>query len=87
MSFSTHIPSEFAGVPQATLQTWLLAAQTALNALVTGAQVAEASYSTGEGSKTVRNTAANQEKLRVYIRDLQRALGNAPRRRAIGVRF
>jgi hypothetical protein len=82
-----HTPPNLIGVPAATLQAWLLAAQTALNNLTTGAQAVEASYSTGEGVKTVRYTAANIAALRTYIAELQRALGTLRPRRAIAVRF
>ena len=81
---------ELAGVAAATLQSWLAAAQTALHELTIGKRVAEASYASGEGARTVRYTAANAEQLRLYIRQLQQAIdptATANRRRPVQVMF
>lgn len=82
------------GIPLATLQSWLLTAQTARNAFMTGAQVIDASYAQGDGQKRVtyrndRNSVAN---LAAYIQELQVAIAKLtgtclPRRRAIGIGF
>lgn len=83
------------GIPLATLQSWLLTAQTARNSLMTGSQVIDASYAQGDGQKRVtyrndRNSVAN---LAAYIGELQRAIGRLTadprlgRRRALGVSF
>ena len=80
---------ELVGVPTATLQAWLAAAQTALHELTIGKRVAEASYASGEGARTVRYTAASLTELRLYIRQLQQAIDptTAPRRRPVQVMF
>lgn len=66
--------SEFTGVATVTLQTWLTAAQTALQSLSIGAQVV--SVSTADG-KRVSFTAADSDKLRRYILRLQQAIAIA----------
>jgi hypothetical protein len=82
-----HIPSALLGLPTATLQLWLTEAQTALHYLTTGRQTAVASYAEGTGSRSVTYTKATIGDLRVYIRQLQEALGVASPRRAIGVYY
>ncbi len=77
------MPAELQGVPAATLQAWLAAAQTAAHQLRTGARVAEVSYSQGEGSRMVRYSAAKLPDLLAYIRELQAALGIGHGRRAM----
>jgi len=52
------------GIPLATLQSWLLTAQTARNAMMSGQQMIDASYAQGDGQKRVvyrndRNSLAN----------------------------
>lgn len=68
------------GVPQVTLQQWLTAAQTALNALMTGAKGESYSYTQGDGSKSVTYTRADIGSLQAYILQLQYALGIRRRR-------
>ena len=77
-----YTPPALAGVPAATLQVWLTASQTALHQLLTGARVATASYGQGDGNRSVTFSRTDQQTLRAYIGDLQRALGIqvAPRR-------
>lgn len=70
------------GVPPATLQQWLAAAQMSLNQLSTGAKLEVASYTQGDGTKSVTYTRANLGELQMYIQELQYALG-LRRRRAI----
>jgi gpW len=80
--------SIFAGVPQATLQTWLGQAQQAYQDLITGAKGEVYAYTQGAGAKSVTYTRANVANLEAYIRELQAALGMTRHaRRAIGVRF
>lgn len=86
-SYTPTVSPELQGVPAATLQLWLGQAQTALHTLQIGGMVATASYSQGDGQKTVTYTRANMGALRVYVRELQQALGNIRARRPIGVQF
>jgi hypothetical protein len=76
----------FTGMTQATLQTALSNAQTALIALETGQLVATVAYASGEGNRSVTYARADAGRLRQLIADLQAALGMRSRR-AIGVRF
>jgi hypothetical protein len=78
-------PSLMDGLPLATLQQWLVQAQTARNAMMSGQQ--------GDGMKRVtyrrdKNDIAN---LTAYIGELMAAIGklngNRVHRRAIGVSF
>jgi hypothetical protein len=80
------IPGSFAGVPPATLQTWLTDAQLARHNLMTGALPSVVSYGNGDGTKSVTYTRANLGALDAYIQSLLRALGLG-RRRAVGVLF
>ncbi|MCQ8240530.1 gpW family head-tail joining protein [Rhizosaccharibacter radicis] len=64
-----------AGLSRATLQANLAAAQQAYNDLMTGAKVVTASYTQGDGSKSVTYTQTSMINLRSYIEELQRALG------------
>jgi hypothetical protein len=86
-------PSLMDGLPLATLQQWLVQAQTARNAMMSGQQVVDASYQQGDGMKRVtyrrdKNDIAN---LTAYIGELMAAIGklngNRVHRRAIGVSF
>ncbi|MGY2732379.1 hypothetical protein ACVWYO_000053 [Sphingomonas sp. UYP23] len=53
-----------------------------------GRKVESAGYAQGDGSKTVKYTAANLDQLSTVIRQLQAQLGIIPSpRRAIGFRF
>lgn len=81
------IPPEFVGVDTAILQTWLSAAQQALQDLTTGGKPETVSYGQGDGTKSVTYTRANIGQLQQRIRGLGRALGLVGSRRAIGVRF
>ena len=83
---TTAIPGSFAGIPPATLQTWLTQAQTARHQLVTGTKPQVVMYGQGDGTKQVTYTRAKLEDLDAYITSLMRALGQG-RRRAVGVRF
>ena len=71
------------GVDPATLQQWLGQAQAAYAALMTGARVATASYSQGDGSKSVSYTPAQATMLAGWIMQLQRQLGIGGRRRPL----
>ena len=72
--------NNFTGIPQATLQQWLAAAQQALHDLSTGAKGESYSYTQGDGSKSVTYTRANVEQLQAHINDLMYALGMRRRR-------
>ncbi len=86
-SVSPTVPLVLTGVPIATLQAWLLAAQTALHNLQTGQQATTVSYSQGDGQKLVTYQRTNEAALRMHIQELTQALGLGRGRRAIGVRF
>ena len=73
-------------LPATTLAANLAQAQAALNALISGALVATASYAEGTGSRSVSYTRAQIGDLRLYIESLQTQQGYRARR-AIGVRF
>lgn len=75
------------GVAPAILQQWLTDALNARHKLLTGAQPNVVLYASGEGSRSVTYTRTSLSNLSMYITELQAALGMAPRRRAIGVRF
>lgn len=66
--------SDLVGVPQATLQQWLLQAQTALNNLMTGQQVVQLSYAQGSGNRFVTYKPSDMGALRGYIAELRAAL-------------
>ena len=74
--------STLAGVPAATLQTWLTQAQTALMQLQMGGKPISVAYTQGDGSKSVTYTQASLPNLTNWILLLNTALGNscAPRR-------
>ncbi|KUR80767.1 gpW family head-tail joining protein [Novosphingobium sp. FSW06-99] len=74
-------PSVFTGVAQSTLQQWLSVAQTALFQLQSGAQIANASYTQGDGAKSVTYRAPDMGALNVLIRQLQQELGIVRRAR------
>jgi hypothetical protein len=81
-------PAMLIGVPQATLQTWLLDAQTAYQLMMISGQPQTVSYGQGDGQKSVtfsRSTNAGQ--LAAWIGMLQMALGIGCGRRAIRVQF
>jgi hypothetical protein len=65
--------STFTGIAPATLTAWLTEAQEAFHALNVGQQA----VSIGTGDKRLAFTAADVDKLRAYIADLQRALAIA----------
>lgn len=72
--------SSLAGLDNATLQSWLTTAQTALMQLSTGTKVATASYSQGDGSQSVTYTQADAGRLQAFIALVQAQLGIARRR-------
>ena len=72
--------SDLVGIPQETLQTWLLQAQTALNNLMTGGQVVQVQYGQGDGNRMVTYKPADMGNLRGYIAELRAALGLGGRR-------
>ena len=76
--------SIFTGMTTDQLQAALTSAQAAYIALAGGSKAESLSYTQGAGGKTVTFTRANIGNLSMLIRQLQIALGLAPRRRAIG---
>jgi hypothetical protein len=83
-------PLSLVGVPPATLQTWLLQAQTALQALNTGAQVTTASYAEGNGQRSVTYRKTDVGALHAWIGQILQALHPGDhrfRRRAISVSY
>jgi len=70
--------SIFAGMSTAQLQSALAAAQQAYLDLSTGAKVVTASYTQGDGAKSVTYTAAQLPQLTALIRSLQAQLGLLP---------
>lgn len=67
--------SVLAGLSTEQLQANLAAAQAAYTALMTGKQVATASYAQGDGSQTVSYRATDVGNLTAFIRLLQAQLG------------
>lgn len=74
--------SDLVGIPQATLQQWLLEAQTALKDLVVGGKPIQVAYTQGDGQKMVTYTKADIANLRGYIQELKAQLGITPCGRA-----
>lgn len=79
--------SDLANVPLATLQAWQLAALTAMQQLSTGQKVVTASYSQGDGSRSVTYNQANMADLRAWLAKLNAQLGLGSRRRPVWVTF
>ena len=73
----------FAGLPTATLQAWLLSAQTAYANLAAGGLVESVSYAQGDGSKSVTYRRADMGELVAFIMLLQRQLNIVPARHAL----
>jgi hypothetical protein len=78
-----RVPAEFVGIPTETLQAWLTAAQTALQQLTTGTNPNAASYTQGDGSKSVTYQPSDIGMLQQRIDALAYTLGLTPRRRAM----
>ena len=85
--YPATVPLELQGVDTTTLQSWLRDAQLALQQLTTGSNVTTVSYAQGEGQRSVTYTRTDRPALVAWIGSLQRALGNAPPRRAYQVGF
>lgn len=84
----TSTPGLFAGLPTEVLTANLQNAQLALIQLQSGQQVAAASYTQGDGTKSVSYRKADIGALTLLIRQLQQALGIiAMPRRALRPRF
>lgn len=80
------ISAALIGVPQATVQAWLAAAQQVMQNFQTGAQAVVVEYAEGQGRRQVTYARADRVALMGWIVQLQAALG-VRTRRAIGVRF
>lgn len=87
MSFQRRIPPEFLGISDETLRAWRVALQQALQDLAAGAKPSAVNYAQGDGSKGVTYIPPTQALIEQRIRAITAALGEAPPRRAIGVRF
>lgn len=80
-------------IDSATLQQWQVAALNALQTLGMGGRVASASYTQGDGSKSVTYSQLDQAGLSLWLTRIQNELVNrglanpCRRRRAIGVRY
>lgn len=70
--------TSLAGVPTATLQAWLLSAQSALNDLMIGGKPVVVLYTQGDGQKSVTYQKTDVGQLTMWIRQLQIQLGIAP---------
>lgn len=80
--------SLFAGLSPTVLQANLAAAQQAYAELSTGAKIISASYTQGDGAKSVTYRQANIAEVAALIRQLQQELGIVSRaRRPAYVRF
>lgn len=80
--------SLLAGLDTSYLQAQLTAMQQAYLQLAGGASVAVASYTQGDGAKSVTYRQADMAAMQMTIRTLQSQLGLVPHgRRAFGVRF
>ena len=79
--------ANFAGVPQATLQQWLIDAQQALHDLTIGGKVQVVLYNSGEGSRQVTYSRTSIGQLNAYIQALATALGVTRPRQPFRVRF
>ncbi|MGI4765509.1 MAG: gpW family head-tail joining protein [Janthinobacterium lividum] len=79
--------SVFDGMTRAQLVAALTSAQTALIELQIGNKAVSLSYSQGDGSKSVTRKMTTTGECTALIRQLQIALGIAPRRRAARLVF
>lgn len=77
----------FAGMTTAQAQALLAAAQLAYGKLAAGSLAETVAYDQGTGSRSVTYTRANIANLQTLITQLQQALGLAPSRRPIRLRF
>lgn len=75
MGPSGYPPSIWDGVPLATLQANVLKLQAALIELTAGGRVVKATYSQGDGARTVEFTPANRAELTMLITNLQTIIG------------
>lgn len=77
----------FAGMSTAQAQALLTSAQTAYANLSMGALAETVAYDQGTGSRSVTYTRASMSNLLLLITQLQQALGQAPRRHPIRLRY
>ena len=71
------------GISLTDLQAMLSAAQTALGALMSGQKVVPVSYAQGDGSKSVTYQQASLPNLRMWIAEIQMAIGRLTGQRVI----
>jgi hypothetical protein len=67
--------SPLSAIPVETVRQWLVAAVTAEQELAIGAKVVTASYSQGDGSRSVSYSAADRLMLKARIAELSAFLG------------
>jgi gpW len=80
--------SELDGIDPTTLQTWLTAAQNALQSITIGGQAVTLQYGIGDSHRQVTYARTNLGNLRQWIAELQQALGlRRHARRGMGVSF
>ena len=87
MSFCGPDQGLFVGMTQAQLLAALQSAQAAYIKLSTGSQLASASYTQGDGGKTVSFRQADIAQLNMLILQLKQALGLGRARRPIRYTF
>lgn len=77
----------FVGMSRVQLMSALAQLQQALIDLVSGGKPQTVTYASGEGNRSVTYTRTDESKIRHMIGELNVALGQGRRRRAIGVCF
>lgn len=82
MSHYDPLDSPLQLMPRDTVQQWLVAAMTAEQQLALGEKVATASYSQGDGARSITYTPADLFRLRARIAELSAFLGVGRRGRA-----
>lgn len=83
----SQVIGDFAGLPRATLQSYLNQATTALHNLLVNGQATTVSYSSGDGQKSVTYSRTNETALRNHIRELKSVLRIGPGRHALRLGF
>lgn len=75
MSNYDPLSSSLSVIPIATVQQWLVAAVAAEQELTIGSRVSTASYSQGDGSRSVTYSTADLPRLKARIAELSAFLG------------
>jgi hypothetical protein len=89
MSNYDPLNSPLSSLPQDTVRQWLAAAMSAEQELTLGVKVVTASYSQGDGARSVTYTPADMPRLKARIAELSAFLGvgRPGRRGPMRVRF